>query len=1090
MAAMGTEIGRISIKVVPDLKGFRTKVKDELKGLPDKEPLKVRADTDQMEKDIEKGLKKASKDAVITPTVGGNKARFVRRMQSQLNKLMNDIEVSLNFKGPDNQALREYWDKQEKYFQKLLLKITPEMDIRSFSADAAWINATLNKMKMESRDIRFTPMLARDLARSNGELEDGLNKIQQQSEELRRLAWAAHDASVATDKVFENTSKKDQRQALREIIYGYRDMAAAIENVNRREAGTHILKGLEQEVTRITEVFDQQRMRGGILGFILGGMGAVAGAKEALATVGAGVKGIGTAAKNAADSLKGLSPQGLGLNVSTAGFLVIAGAITAIAAPLAGLLTTAMLTLPGVLATVMAPIAAVVLGFGGIKKAAEEAGLFGDKNGEKKGGGSLGEKLKELQTETEKIFSENLKEPFARIGNVAGDYVKPLTDVAKGVADVMADVINTVTSPEMTTKISATFSSIGKELSNSFGPGIADFTEALINLAHQFTTGGALEGVGKWFRETMADFKEWTSKKDFTEQFKQLGDTLRIVLELIGDIAGKGLDFVGDPSKMASFKDSLQGLADILKDIVGLSKEMKPVWDLFAAGTKLVTDPLNKFKDVINNPGSLDKWNELGKSLTNPGGAAAKDLVERYFGNPEERKAAAASAGQDAAAAYQAAVGAALAQNQEMFSEQPWALGATGLNDQITNQITTQAQTAIDGARQALVPLQEGLQTDINNALMPLGEIAGKVSEAFGEVPALVEGSLGQIPGIVQASMGTLATEAQTAMQGLSDAVIEHCAIAVNTATSEAPKVAEPFKALAGQMSAVGADMMAGLGQGISSNVGIAKAAAERAAAEVLEAAKAAVRSKSPSKDFMELGGDLNKGLAIGIDDSAKGPISAIRQIMLAIKDVFGSAEGLNLNFYFGQMAESMNGVAAAGQNMSKSLGSGVGSRSGSSGGGGKLSMEARQQIDVLSLEQDKLDVIKAQLKLEKNSTDSRLGKASIQQKMDEIDLRKKNIDLQKEEIEYQSKYFGGGTPDIDWKQKGLDLGKIPFDFASATGNQFLSDLGVGGGAITAAMQQGLEMGSKFIFNVANLDDAMYLMQNQQNKDSLNLAGR
>ena len=78
------------------------------------------------------------------------------------------------------------------------------------------------------------------------------------------------------------------------------------------------------------------------------------------------------ASASIASKLSGLTKNfpSFGSGVNPAGYAVIAGLILAWAAPIVGILTTALLSLPGILSLVLAPIAAITLGLDGFKKAA------------------------------------------------------------------------------------------------------------------------------------------------------------------------------------------------------------------------------------------------------------------------------------------------------------------------------------------------------------------------------------------------------------------------------------------------------------------------------------------------------------------------------------------------------------------------------------------------------------------------------------------------------------------------------------------------------------------------------------------------
>jgi hypothetical protein len=335
--------------------------------------------------------------------------------------------------------------------------------------------------------------------------------------------------------------------------------------------------------------------------------------------------------------------------------------------------------------------------------------------------------------------------------------------------------------------------------------------------------------------------------------------------------------------------------------------------------------------------------------------------------------------------------------------------------------------------------------------------------------------------------MGNLGTEADTAMKAVSDAVVTHCALAVTTATTEAPKIAEPFKALSGSMSQVGADMMNGLAIGIANSAGVAKAAAATAAADVLAAAKAAVASNSPSKDFMDLGKDMNAGTAIGIQNSVEGPVSAIREVMQAIKDVFGSAEGLNLNFYMGGAAQSMSAMATSSKEFRTNMVEAGSSPAISS----KLGVN---QADLQDIKRQKaeIDLRLAELQAQKNAATDKAAKAGLQAEMDQLRIQKERLDLLKEETGLQEGRKTAIQQLSDTIATNItDMIKMPGDFAKATANAAMQDIGISGqGALPTIANWALDAGTNFIFNVNNMDDAIQGQQAQQRAQVAGIAGR
>ncbi|SKV22919.1 hypothetical protein [Mycobacteroides abscessus] len=89
---------------------------------------------------------------------------------------------------------------------------------------------------------------------------------------------------------------------------------------------------------------------------------------------------------------------------------------------------------------------------------------------------------------------------------------------------------------------------------------------------------------------------------------------------------------------------------------------------------------------------------------------------------------------------------------------------------------------------------------------------------------------------------------------------------------------------------------------------------------------------------------------------------------------------------------------------------------------------------------------------------------------------------------------------ETDWFGEGKKLMDVGIDFGAANGKQLMSDLGIGGGAISAALGEGMQFGKRalgnllggdtFNFQVANLDDAMAVKNNQLNKRALGVVGK
>ena len=1092
MAGMGgPEVGRVHIRVVPDFTYFRRIMKAVLQEFDNKEiTIKVKADASQLSslktelndlaknakaatrdvsKELSRGVRKASakagKEAEIKPFVT-NQERYKRRMQSDFNKMMDAIEVRLNFKSADDKQLRIYWDKAAADFQRQLGKLKPDMDIRAFAAQAAWISATFKKLKQESELLRQTTSQSINATVvSKGELQDGLNKIREQVAETQRLARAAADARVNFDKIFLSAPKGAQKGAFREYLYGYRD--------------------LEGQTLRLSKLTDRLRMHGGLIGGILGGAGAIAGAKEALGLIGQAGKSV---TKLGGIVSKFIPSFGTGFNL--AAYALIASLIMPAIALVSGLITAA----PAALAAIAVPITAIALGLDGIKKAAEVAkGAF-----------------ETMRTEISAVFEKGMVPGFS----VLRDTIIPgLTGSFKGVATSLSNLFNEFTA------------NIGSETNMGFlnniientgiaaqraVPGVKNFTDGILKLVS--TLSNKFPGLSDAFNRAAESFVGWVDKittvdatgtSQLDRAMKTLGETLSGLGGIISDLFANGFNNLSNPgfgSSMKSFVEDIRSLVSevlpaLAKSFEVIATALRPIADVVSLISNLVGG-FNNLTSIdiggIKEPkiNAFDRVKFMYNAVFNKEEAqrqAAQWMIDSLGAAQAAAPKAAASAGAAAAQSYSEAVNAVMSNNQQMFAVQPWALGATDINSQVQNQLTTQATAAIDGARQALAPLQAGLQTDINNALLPLGDIAGRITAAFGGVPELINGALGQVAGIVSQSLSGVKGAAETSMAGLNEAVVAACAMALLTAENQAPLIVGPFKALGGQMEAVGADIMRGLEAGIRNNVGLAKDAATRAAGEVLQAARDAVHSKSPSRDFMDLGKDINAGLGIGITDSVSGPLGAIREVMQAIKDVFGSAEGLNLNFYMGGAQEAMSSMATSSKEFRSNM-----VEAGTTAATSSQSL-TQTAADVEDLKRQKAEnaVKIADLQQAKNATQDKAAKQAYQAEIDSLQVQQKRLDLLKTENTLQEDRKTAIQKLSDTIATNIvDMIKMPGDFAKATVNAAAQDLGISGsGAIPTVANWALDAGTNFIFNVNNMDDAIQGQQAQQRRQAIGITG-
>lgn len=1184
MAGMGgAEVGRVHIRVVPDFTHFRKEMLEELKQWDNRKiTWKLDADTtgfDKVSKQAKelgtqtqkaisqgtaKGVKQANKDAKVKAEVSPSvtlTTRFKRRMQGELEKAMSEFEVNLPLKVGKNKAedkariaaLREKFDKDFKQIQGLIGKLEPEMDRRRFAADAAWIKSVLNKLKLDMMEVSGASGIK---LQPNLQLKQQGERIKKKIEENRPQLQVDLKTINLGKKILQAT--RDLKVKVNTVPDTEQFLAQLNQSINA--AKTRVLKmpmdvdtrpywdgirSLEATATRINlDLNIPLAEKAKIIGEIMALNAAIPPLQM----------------KTSGFDVSKLIPSfGTGLN--PAAIALAFGAALMLAAPIIGLITTGLLTIPGILATFMAPIAAVTLGFKGIQKAAENAGLFADKNGEKKGGGTLGEALTSLQAKVESVFEKGLTEPFKKFGAVANTWVDPLVTVAQGTVDIFKGMINSVTSELGSQRIAETFTAVGDQLSASFAPGIQSFSDALIGLAHTFTTGGALEGVGTWFKDTMADFSNWVNEMaasgQLTTMFEGLGASLKVIADALGSMALEGLDFMKDPGKVRGFTESLKGLGEVLKDLVGISEGLAPLFKVLELALKFpsvagaIVDWGNQDRDsaeggVRSSQSAIAAFNADAAKNAPKAGAAFQSMITAGIVGAAEQPQQAMATGADAIAqAARDGIGglgdflrqptqAALAPVAEipqvftgMFNEATAAsaAGAGSLQSVLTTlgqnatvplqgipvQVT-QAFTGLQGAitgSMGLIALSVGAQSTqlvgiINNsfATLPtalgttLGGIVTTVTGKFNGMAGAVRGALSQLPGIVSNSLGSLGGITDLAMVGVVQGVQKGCDAALLAATFGAPKIIGPFKAIAGEFFAVGAQMMTGLAKGITGSVGFAEAAAAAAAKRVKEAADRAAGIRSPSREFMKTGDYMMQGMQVGIENGTKGPVAAMREVMQAIKDVFGSAEGINLNFFMGQAASSMSSMADSSKEFRSNIVDAGTSPILSDGQDGSSLVRTEAEMQALAEEKAANALRIAELRAQKNATADKGAKAAIQSEIDALNIQQQRINLIKEEQKGNDKLTEQRKTAIQQLSDTIatniqSMIKMPGDFATATIGAASQDLGVSGsGAIPTIANWAMDAGTNFIFNVSNMDDALAGQRAQQNRQAAGVSGR
>jgi hypothetical protein len=412
----------------------------------------------------------------------------------------------------------------------------------------------------------------------------------------------------------------------------------------------------------------------------------------------------------------------------------------------------------------------------------------------------------------------------------------------------------------------------------------------------------------------------------------------------------------------------------------------------------------------------------------------------------------------------------------------------------------------------ALIGLSISTQSaNLSNAFATaFADIPSRIGQALAGTPAAITGALAGVTGAVSVSMaeaaeaanqgGALTAQVAGASFGTVppsiSAAMQPCITVVATVCQQMVSTALSF---AGAMEQSGVAIGASFARGIASQASLVanSANALMAAARVFFPNSPAKEGPFSGSGWVDKSGEaIGEGFALGIDNSAGGVVGVAKAMMQAVKDVFGDASGLTLNFNLG--ATAMSSMAADAQSFKGSMEgaaaslntvsvpSGVGGGTSGNNFAGKVDAQTKGELDMLKYQQEYLDLQRQSLQLQTNGA-SEAQKAELKRQMDMLQLQKDRIGLQSKELEYWAKYQDTGRDlNEEYAKAGDKLQTLGTDFAKATGQQFMSDLGMSGdGAIPNLIDQG----SQYIFQVLDVQSALTGQQTLQNKKAQQYTG-
>lgn len=1117
--AGGEEVGRISIRVVPDLDKFREKLRAGLEAIEKTEKCKIKVEVVGLEdvkaqvaaaaKDVKATVKttadtkgvRAKIEAAAKDTVAKIKVevdqttydRFEKRLKALSESRVSKYDPEFELTVKDEKLRRKVEDKLKelKDLASLPISLDPRIHVKDklyLKQQFDEIDDTLKKHAAASQLGKWFDGPSTDALARSSKFNEQLRTAIRLNNEAAKAEIARQNAADARQDIDHMVERNNRLHEYREIQQKIKESLANIDRLKFENAGSaldlldvDILGNTEKRLAKLDEA--TRRMK----------------------------------------ALKSFVPS-FGTGVNPAGYAAIIGAITLVAAPLMGLITSALLAMPGMIALVATPIAAITLGLDGFKEAASTVS-------------EPFQKLRDVMNEANKTAFTPM---FTQLAQLFPSLEATLPKVSQGLADIGKSVADFLTDSVGKTRIEETIKNVGAALSQA-APGMTDFVDGFTQLAHQLSL--KFPDIIDWFNGAGESFKNWvrelTDSGDLSEGFDRLGQVLREILETIGQLAVDGFEFLSDPGKVDGFVASLKGLLGVVKDLSNVSKELGPVWD----GLKVLIKSL-KIGDALlsGNPRDiaeatgLDPFGLLPEKAEEAGKNASDSFKEGWLGG-----GGGFGGGSDITGAIQdqletVTTASVEAQKEALAS----AFNGTAVSDAVRGQIGMQLQSVIQEVQGQMQTLGPALDTAINSAVAPLQNMPGKVSESFASMSDAVTGAFGLLVLAIGTQAQNIPTAVGQAFDGIPQVISQKLGTAIQTAATGANQIVTAFTTSLANLSQVTlvtfnnltqivstamGDMVTKVTEsgeqigaavrgwaGIISEAGAALAAVARSSgmtigsefaagiASMSGAVSSAVAGlmigaraffpNSPAKTgpfsgsgWIDKSGEaIVDGFAGGIENASSRVVGTVRELMQAIKDIFGSADGLTLNFNFGSVQDQMSSIAGSSKSFADNMSSSLGSVK-----PGKIDAGTRQTLDQLKLEQERLDVATAELKVQKGMVGDKGQKAAIQQQMDQISLQKQQLQMQYKQLEYQGKYESSvGASNEEWTGILQKHGQSLFDTGTNIMSGFASDLGISGnGALSTLAQTGLQWGSQFIFNVANMDDAIAGQQAQQNKQAL-----
>lgn len=1088
--AGGSEVGRINIRVVPDLDQFRAQLLAELEALEKRglkikiqlanaaefkaevesaaEGVKARVDVDANTAGVREKIKAAAAGTTAKVKVevddDGGVDRWARRMQSRLQAAFASVEMSLE-PTVDNEVLRRIYDKTEAKIRK-----TASIEIPLDVVEATNLRAETERLVKKAEDLARSKQAPFDLEKTLAErkkFESRVAQIRADAERLgsqqraKRLADEATDFDklVAQHKQFQQRVARirmdAERLASADLLKNAEKLRQSRVDLQPQVLGTvfqnsgdadklnrdmaefnRVLKESTVSGQRLDRVLNRvsQRRTGKALKDIFN-IGDADRQSNVLDKIGNKLAKLPTKLFN---SIRGFRAFGLGLGT----ILAIASLLPAAISLFAG----AMTTLPALLSAVVVPIAAIALGMEGIKKAAEV----------------LQEPMDSLKATMSQAFQDGFTPVFEQLKGLFPTLEKSMPGVARGLTDVFQALVDTVTTLPGIGRVRNVIDNIGLGLKTS-APGIGSFATGIEGLAS--AVSNKLPGVGVSLSRIGDQFSGWVTKittKDPATGVSQLDTALSTLKQtlaplggMIGDLFTKGFNKLLDPE----FAKSMKTFAEDMRSLANVS------FDGLAGAFETVAKNIRFIKDT---------WNKLPQGLRDFLGFGDTPVADPTK-LPSRR------------------IGMGVVPDPAQKPEKPKEFGAIdfikqfGILGPIFTTLETYKNTAVaaaDTVKQAFVTAWGSIAPTVATAL---SNTVIAIATFVLQMPTY----LSSIPTMFSTAFGSVGTVVSTALQGAVAAVAaktaEMASAVVNGVAQIPGKVAGAFAAFVAAVAGAMANAVIAVATGVANMVAEAGQIPGKIVSAVgdlgdtlVEAGKAVMRGlRNGIEDGLRSVLEFAAGIAAKIA-AVKGPLPKDRTTLVPAGQALmqGLDDGMQ-----GGLQTVLDNAAKMSQQISDAVNNGM-DVTGMQDDIKKMLADLQIQNDALKVQRDTIP------------KEDKEARKAVTNQMDRISVERNKLNLTKDQNAAQLKL---NKAEEDQAKPWMDAGKNAMSSALNVGqsvmDSFTQDLGISGSGALSVIGKSLigsaaSTASNFIFNTSNPDETMALFRSQQTQDSLQYTQR